>query len=49
MISTLVLDVVLIIHALGVLLGVVLGLLTVDEVHPLGLCESVDFSTRDTD
>jgi hypothetical protein len=49
LISTLSLDVVLIIHALDVALGVVLGLLTVNEVHSLGLGELVDLSTSDTD
>jgi len=49
LISTLVLDVVLIIQVLSILLGVSLGLLTVDEVHSLGLSELVDFSTGDTD
>jgi hypothetical protein len=49
LISTLSLDIVLIIHALDVALGVVLGLLTVDEVHSLGLGELIDLSTGDTD
>ena len=49
LISILALDVVLVIHGLGVLLGVVLGLLTVDEVHSLGLGELVDLSTGQTD
>ena len=49
MIGTLVLDVVLVVHVLDVLPGVVLGLLTIDEVHSLGLGELVDFSTCETD
>lgn len=49
LISTLPLDIVLIVHALNVALGVVLGLLTVDKVHSLGLGELVDLSTGDTD
>lgn len=42
-------DVVLVVHGLSIALGVALGLLTVDEVHSLGLSELVDFSTGDTD
>lgn len=48
-ISTLVTDVVLIVHMLSVLLGVTLCLLTVDEVHTLRLSELVNLSTSDTD
>lgn len=39
----------LVVHGLSIALGVALGLLTVDEVHSLGLSELVDFSTGDTD
>jgi len=39
----------LIIHVLDLLLGVMLGLLTINEIHSLGLRELVDFSTCDTD
>lgn len=35
----------LVVHVLNVLLGVVLGLLTVDEVHALGLGQLVNLST----
>jgi hypothetical protein len=49
LIGTLSLDVVLIIHVLNVLLGVVLGLLAVDEVHALGLGQLVNLSTGNTD
>lgn len=41
--------VVLVVHALDLLLGVVLGLLTVDEVHALGLSQLVNLSTGKTD
>lgn len=34
----------LVVHVLGVLLGLVLGLLAVDVVHALGLSELVNFS-----
>lgn len=44
LISALALDVVLIVHVLDLLLGVVLGLLTVDEVHAFSLGELVDLS-----
>ena len=40
--------VVLVIHILNVLLGVVLGLLTVDEVHALGLDQLINLSTGKT-
>jgi hypothetical protein len=49
LISTLSIDVVLIVHVLNVLLGVVLGLLAVDEVHALGLGQLVNFGTGNTD
>lgn len=49
LISILAVDVVVVVHSLSILLGVMLGLLTVDEVHALGLGELVDFSTRKTD
>lgn len=39
----------LVVHVLNVLLGVVLGLLTVDEVHALGLGQLVNLSTGKTD
>ena len=39
----------MIIHVLNVLLGVVLGLLAVDEVHALGLGQLVNLSTGNTD
>lgn len=39
------LTVVVVVHALGVLLGLVLGLLAVDKVHALGLGELVNLST----
>ena len=45
LISTLALDVVLVVQVLALLSGVVLCLLTVDEVHALGLSELVDLST----
>jgi hypothetical protein len=37
----------LLVHVLGVLLGVVMGLLAVNPVHTLGLGELVDFATDD--
>jgi hypothetical protein len=40
--------VLLVIHILNVLLGVVLGLLTVDEVHALGLGQLINLSTGKT-
>ncbi len=39
----------LVIHVLNVLLGVVLGLLPVDEIHALGLGQLVNLSTGETD
>lgn len=39
----------LVVHVLNVLLGVVLGLLAVDEVHAFGLSQLVNLSTGDTD
>jgi hypothetical protein len=48
LISTLVLDVVLIVHVVDLLLCVVLGLLTVDEVHSLGLSKLIDFCACNT-
>lgn len=41
-------SVLVIVHGLGVLLGLVLSLLSVYEVHTLGLCELVDLSTDKT-
>lgn len=41
-------DVVLIVHLVGVLLGVLPGLDLVDLVHALGLRELVNFSTNET-
>ena len=38
----------LVVHVLNVLLGVVFGLLTVDEVHALGLGQLVNLSTGKT-
>jgi hypothetical protein len=38
-----------VVHALDLLLGVVLGLLAVDEVHTLGLGQLVNLSTSETD
>lgn len=38
----------LVVHILNALLGVVLGLLTVDEVHALGLGQLVNLSTGKT-
>lgn len=38
-----------VVHALYLLLGVVLGLLAVDEVHALGLGQLVHLSTSETD
>jgi hypothetical protein len=38
-----------VVHALDLLLGMVLGLLAVDEVHALGLGQLVDLSTSETD
>lgn len=43
------LAIVLVIHVLNVLLGVVLGLLPVDEIHALGLGQLVNLSTGETD
>ena len=40
--------VVLVIHIFNVLLGVVLGLLTVDKVHALGLGQLINLSTGKT-
>lgn len=40
--------VVVVVHTLGVLLGLVLGLLSVDKVHALGLGELVNLSTGNT-
>jgi hypothetical protein len=42
-------DVVLVIEVLGVLLGMVLSLLAVDEVETLGLDQLVDLSTSEPD
>lgn len=42
-----VLTVVVVVHALSILLGLVLGLLAVGEVHALGFGELVDLSTGD--
>jgi len=41
--------IVLVVHVLDLLLGVVLGLLAVDEVHALGLGQLVNLSTGKTD
>ncbi len=41
--------IVLVVHVLDLLLGVVLGLLTVDPVHALGLSQLVNLSTGKTD
>ena len=41
--------IVAVVHALHLLLGVVLGLLAVDEVHTLGLGQLVNLSTSETD
>jgi hypothetical protein len=41
--------VVAIVHALNLLLGVVLGLLAVDEVHALGLGQLVNLSASEAD
>lgn len=41
--------IVAVVHALYLLLGVVLGLLAVDEVHALGLGQLVHLSTSETD
>ncbi len=49
LISTLSINIVLIIHVLNIFLGVVLSLLTVDEIHSLGLGEFVDLRTGNTD
>jgi hypothetical protein len=49
LIGTLVLDVMLIIHVLDVLLGVVLGLLAINEVHALSLGELVNLSACESD
>jgi hypothetical protein len=49
LIGTVSLDVVLVVHVLNVLPGVVLGLLTVDKVHSLGLGELVNLSTGEAD
>ena len=38
-----------VVHALDLLLGVVLGLLAVDEVHTLGLGQLVNLSTSEAD
>jgi hypothetical protein len=38
-----------VVHALDLLLGMVLGLLAVDEVHALGLGQLVNLSTSETD
>jgi hypothetical protein len=43
------LAIVLVVHVLNVLLGVVLGLLPVDEIHALGLGQLVNLSTGETD
>lgn len=43
-----ILSVVLVVHLLCVLLGLVLGSLTVDEVLALGLGETVDLCTGET-
>jgi hypothetical protein len=43
------LAIVLVIHVLNVLLGVVLGLLPVDEIHALGLGQLVNLGTGETD
>jgi hypothetical protein len=43
------LAIVLVIHVLNILLGVVLGLLPVDEIHALGLGQLVNLSTSETD
>ncbi len=48
LIGTLSLDVVLVVHVLDLLLGVVLGLLAIDEVHTLGLGQLVNLSTSKT-
>lgn len=49
LIGTMSFNVVLVIHVLNILLGVVLGLLAVDEVHSLGLSQLVDLSTGKAD
>lgn len=49
LVSTLSTDVVLLVEVLGVLLGVVLSLLAVDEVETLGLSQLVDLSTSEPD
>jgi hypothetical protein len=49
LVGALVLDVVLVVQVLDVLLGLVLGPLTVDEVQSLGLGELVDLRAGETD
>ena len=44
-VGTLAIDVVLVVHVLGILLGLAVGLLSVPLVHTLGLGELVDFTT----
>jgi hypothetical protein len=45
LVGTLVVDVVLIVHLLSILLGLALGLLLVEPVLALCLCELVDLGT----
>lgn len=47
LISVLTLNVVLVIHVLDLLLGVVLGLLSVYEIHSLGLSQFVDLGASE--
>ena len=44
LVSAVVVNVLLVVHLLGVLLGLALGLLAVDEVGALGLSETVDLT-----
>ena len=48
LVGTLVLDVVLVVHVAGALLGVALGSLLVVEVHAFGLGELINFTADET-
>lgn len=46
LVGTLAVDVVLVVHVLGILLGLAVGLFLVPFIHTLGLGELVDFTTH---